>query len=223
MEAEPLAERARKDTQPPAQILGPASTKAAAARAISFGDGAPAPAAPAAAPAQPARRGEEEAMVQRLVAYLRHHLMARVAAAAAAGGSGATSGADEDAEHRSGHDERSVCSALAARILGAEGLMLLMDAGADVDDDTIVGLAAEMLEAEARRTLRAARADPGREVGGDADATDGGAWLLPHTRDVRTAPARGALGGEAPERDGALERLVLGLLAGAPRPRSTVQ
>ncbi|KAJ1490027.1 hypothetical protein T484DRAFT_1778374, partial [Baffinella frigidus] len=200
------------------QIVGPATAKASAARSISFDEagGSSSLTSGGQSATGGAWGGDEEAVVRSLMGYLTHHLMARVEVAATARGA-----AEEEGEgHRFAHDA-NVCSPLAARILGAKGLMLLMDAGADVEDEAVVGIAAEMLEEEARRAFSTfkdiaahAHDDPPAP---DPDGMDG-ARLFPHVRDVRTALTPfggapvGAVGGAAPRSDDELERLVLGLL-----------
>ena len=79
---------------------------------------------------------DEEAVTERVLRYLSHHLLARVETdgGRTREGLGHSSGLDRQQEQE---EAAGACSSLAAGLLGIDGLMFLIEAGVDVDEDVV--------------------------------------------------------------------------------------
>eukprot|EP00961_Rhodomonas_salina_P047874 642725-Rhodomonas_salina.5 len=101
----------------------------------------------------PTQDMSEEGVAKLVMRYIEHHACARLLIAAEQRphtwvGAPKQEEAPENGD-RAKHDQRSY-SVAAARLLGAEGMGLLVQSGADVDDEAVVAVAKEALLEECK-------------------------------------------------------------------------
>ena len=103
---------------------------------------------------------DEESVTERVLNYLSHHILAHIESDSKFQTS--STWRDEDPlkdldELRRERRLAGACSPFIAGLLGSEGLMLLTQAGIDVDDDSVLELAEANILEEARRAFRKKR------------------------------------------------------------------
>ena len=104
---------------------------------------------------------DEESVTERVLSYLSHHILAHIVTDSKFQTASSIWQDDEPlkdlAELRRERRLAGACSPFISGLLGSEGLMLLMQAGIDVDDDDVLELAEANILEEARRVFRKKR------------------------------------------------------------------
>lgn len=104
---------------------------------------------------------DEESVTERVLTYLSHHILAHIVTDSKFQTASSIWQDDEPlkdlAELRRERRLAGACSPFISGLLGSEGLMLLMQAGIDVDDDAVLELAEANILEEARRVFRKKR------------------------------------------------------------------
>ena len=170
----------------------------------------------------------EDDLTERVLSYLRHHILAFVETDAKF--QRAHTWQDGDGEQdlaqalQMQRSAAGVCSPLVGRLLGTEGLMLLMQAGLDVEDQDVIDLAESNILEEARRVFRKAKAgghdDEVAAPGGEDLGREGGLCLEPlpprgRRQAVVSESTQSFSSARSAHDDAAAEHLILCLLSEA--------